>query len=180
MKRLVLRYGVVAGATVFTVTYIIIAIVGADLSGATPQQMATMQWLGYVRYLILALGIVLAMRAYRSGATTPIGYLKLFRLGIVVAAIVALFVGAMEYCYVAYSNPQFFEQYAVLMARYAQEQGASAAEIAAMKQEYASFAWMQNPWMNGLFYVGETIAVGALLAALAALFMRRKQAVAST
>jgi hypothetical protein len=172
MKRTILIFGAMAGALIFAYTYLTLAIVG-DFAQATPKDLEMAQWLGYIRYLLLLLGVAMAMITYRRNTPGPIGYGRSFVVGLLVALVIALFVGAMEYSYVAFTNPHFYEQYAKLMIEGMKQKGASAADLEAFRKEQESYAWMTNPIATGAFYFVETAVIGTIFSLILALFIRR-------
>jgi hypothetical protein len=128
---------------------------------------------------VLLLGVVMAMVAYRRGTSGPLSYRSLITVGVLVALITAVFVGLMEYTYIAFINPDFYEQYGRMMTEGMRAKGASAAELAATRQEQESYAWMANPLMAGLFYFLETAVIGTILSLIGAPFLRRPEGASS-
>ncbi len=174
MKRLLLLYGVGGGALVFLTSYTPAAIIGSRFDQATPAEFAAAEWLGYLRYLLLALGILLAMRSYRAAGMGPGTYGSTFVVGVLIALIIAFFVGVMEYVYLAYTNPDFYAQYYNLAAEEMRRAGASEAALAAARRGAEQYRWLENPWATGAYYFIETLVIGTVLSAIAAIFMRRK------
>lgn len=174
MKRLLLIYGVGGGALVFLTSFTPVAIIGSHFDKATPAEFAAAEWLGYLRYLLLALGIILAMRSYRAARMGSGTYGGTFVVGLLIALVIAFFVGVMEYTYLAYTNPDFYTQYYNLAAEEMRRAGASEAALAAARRDAEQYAWLANPWATGAYYFIETLAIGTVLSAIAAIFMRRK------
>lgn len=174
MKKTVLTFGIMAGVIIIAYTFVTLLILG-DFGKMTPKDLAAAEALGYIRYLILLLGVVMAMVTYRKNVAGPISYGRALRVGVLVAVVTALFVGAMELTYVAFINPEFYDQYAKLTASAMQARGASAAEIAETQSQLQSMQWMTSPGMTGLFYFVETAVIGIILSLIAAIFIRRKE-----
>jgi Protein of unknown function (DUF4199) len=173
MKRPVLTFGILSGAVIFGYSMILFLIYG-DIATVGTKNLQMMEMLGFLRYLILLLGIVMAVIAYRRGTSGPIGYKRAFLTGFYTASIIALFVGMMEFVYVAFLDPNFYEHYGALMLEVKKQAGAPAAELAALQQEMQTFSWIANPWMTGIFYIGLTAVAGTIIALITAIFGRRK------
>jgi hypothetical protein len=172
MKKMVLTFGTLAGVVIFVYSMIVFTVV-IDFKQITPKQLALASWLGYIRYLVLVLGIIMAMIAYRKSVTGPITYGRVLLVGVLVAVVTAVFVGLMEFCYLAFVNPDFIEQYMKITMEAMRQNGATQAEMNATLAQMQSFAWMRSPIFTGLFYFVETSVVGTILALIAAIFTRR-------
>lgn len=179
MKKTVLTFGILAGVLIFAYTYLSLMIVG-DFAHATPKDMEMAEWLGYVRYLLLLLGIIMAMHTYRKNTPGIIPYGRAFVVGLLVSLVIGFFVGLMEYTYVAFTNPDFYDQYAKVMIEGLKEKGASAKELEEMRQQQESYAWLTNPFATGAFYFLETSVIGTIMSLIAALFLRRKDGMESS
>jgi hypothetical protein len=175
MKKMVLTFGTLAGVVIFAYSMIVFTMIG-DFSKITPNQLTLASWLGYLRYLILVLGIVMAMLAYRKSIAGPVEYSRVFLVGMLVAVVTAVFVGLMEYSYMAFINPGFIDQYISITQDAMRQKGSTQAEINATLAEMKNFEWMRNPLLTGLFYFVETSVVGTILSLIAAIFTRRTDA----
>jgi hypothetical protein len=177
MKRAALTFGILAGALIFAYMFVLFLIFG-DFGNVKPEDMVVTSVLGYLRYLILLLGITMAILTFRKETPGPIGYKRVFLTGLYATLIVALFVGAMEFVYMAFLDPHFVEHYTTVMMEGMKKSGASAAEMAARRRELDNFAWMSNPWATGVFYFSETTVIGTIFTLVAAIFGRRKEGAA--
>jgi hypothetical protein len=176
MKKLVLTFGTLAGVIIFVYSMIVFTVIG-DFSKITPNQLALASWLGYIRYLVLVLGIIMAMIAYRKSVAGTIEYSRVFLVGMLVAVVTAVFVGLMEFSYLTFVNPDFIEQYMKVTMEAMRQDGKTQAEMNKTLAQMESFGWMRNPILTGLFYFVETSIVGTILSLIAAIFTRRTEAV---
>ncbi len=176
MQKTVLTFGALAGLVIIIYTYGFLMILG-DFGRMTPKDLEMAEWLGYVRYLVLLLGIVMAMIQYRRDSAGPISYGAAFKVGLMVALVTAVCVGLMESIYIAFINPDFFEQYRRLMMESLQARNASATEIREAQEQFETLLpFMQHPVATGLFYFVETTVIGTILALIGAIFTRRPTA----
>lgn len=65
MKKPVLTFGVLAGAIIAIYSLAVLAYVG-DFSSVSPETFRTVEILGYLRYVILLLGVFFAIRTFRN------------------------------------------------------------------------------------------------------------------
>jgi hypothetical protein len=174
MKRYVWTFGAIAGGIIAVYT-LIIAFVLIDFSNMTPSQLQTAEVLGYARYLVLFVGVLMAMLAYRRRNAGPIPYKRVLLIGIGVAAVTGIFVGVMEFVYMLV-NPDFYDQYGKIAEQMMRESGEATPEnLEKFREQYESFSWMRNPAATGAFYFLETLALGTVFALIAALFTRRPE-----
>lgn len=171
MKKTVITFGLVAGAITVVYSYIsVVAFIGSEV---TWQDMERAELFGYIRYLLLLVGVVMAMVTYRKNTGGTITYGRIFMVGMLVSLVIALFVGAMEYAYLAFINPDFYGQYGKAMIEGLQQAGASAAELEEARQQQQDYAWLTTPVMTGIFYFVQTAVIGIIFALMAAFFLRR-------
>ena len=173
MKVYAATFGAIAGGIIVLYSIILFVIMG-DFSQITAKDLQTAETLGYIRYLVLLLGVVMGMLAFRRKTPGVIGYKQMLALGAGVAVVSAVFVGLLEWIYVA-MNPTFFDDYGRLALEAMKAKGASAADIAEFHKQQEAFAWLREPAAMGAFYFVETTLVGTAFALVAALFARRKE-----
>lgn len=173
MKRTVLAFGAIAGGIVILYSVILFAILG-DPARMSMKDLQMAEALGYIRYLVLLLGVVMAMIAFRRRTPGPIPYTRMLLLGVSVAAVTAVLVGGLELAY-AVANPDFYDQYSRLAEESMRAGGASDADVKVFQEHQQDFAFMKNPLVMGAFYFVETFLVGSLFALVAALFTRRQE-----
>lgn len=171
MKRYMLTFGALAGGVILVYSLVLFAVMG-DFATMTVKDLQLVETLGYVRYLILLLGVAMGMLAYRRRTPGPISYSSILRVGIGVAAVTALLVGAFEAAYVA-ANPDFFEHFARLSEQALRATNPTQADLKAFHQKQQDFAFMANPLAMGAFYFIETLLMGSAFALVGAIFGRR-------
>lgn len=172
MKRAVLVFGILAGVIIFTYSTVVFFLLG-DFEKMTPKDLEMAEVLGYARYIILFLGVLMAMITYRK-QHDKVTYGKAFTIGLLVTLITAFFVGLMEFTYMN-MNPEFMDQYGKLYIERLQAEGASQEVIEKTRQEMQAMAWMANPWAMGIFYFFETALLGTLMSLVCAAFMIRRK-----
>ena len=170
MKQITIRFGLIAGAIVLLYSIIVVFAFG-DIAQLNAGQLQMVEAFGFLRYLILLLAIVFAIRAYKRTAQTPPTYWSLVKQGVLVSLVVAGCIGIMECVYIAL-NPDFYEDFAAMYIKHLQENGASASELAEVSGQMESYRWMQNPFMTGVFYFFETLLIGTVMALITARFSR--------
>lgn len=171
MKKIAWTFGMIAGIVILVYSAVVIFAFG-DFKNMTATDLQKVEAFGYLRYLILILAVLFGIREWRKLPDVPLNWWNLAKAGIAVALVVALFVGLFEMAY-AWANPNFMEEYGRLYIENLQNSGTSEVEVAQAKQQMADFAWLKNPLASGGFYFAETSIVGALAAALLALFFKK-------
>ena len=172
MKKIALTFGLI-GSGLILVYFVITFLLLSDAANLTAETLGIAEVLGYLRYLILLLTIVFAMRAYRQQTTPPVTYWGIVKVGLVVSVIVGVVVGLMEMIYIALT-PEFFDGYYNATIESMTRKGASAAEIDGFKQTFEQLSWMKNPGLAGLFYLVETALIGCVMSFIVGIFMRSK------
>lgn len=173
MKKTALTFGLLAGGIIIVYSFIVFLIFG-DFSQITPEKFATMEVLGYLRYLILILTVIFAIRHFKKQNGGEGTFKQLFMAGFNTVLIIAVLVGLME-CIYMLANPGFMDQYADIMVKSMEQKGASAAMIAKTKSEMDSMKWMANPAMMGIFYFFETAVIGTIVSVITALIQKPKK-----
>lgn len=173
MKKTAITFGLISGGIIVAYSLLTFLIFG-DFSKITPEKFAMVEMLGYLRYVILILTVIFAIRYFKKQNGNQGTFKELFLAGLNTVLIVAVLVGLMELFYMM-ANPGFMEQYADMMVKSLEKQGASAAKIAAKKQEMASMKWMASPAVMGIFYFVETAVIGAIVSVIVALIQQTKK-----
>ncbi|HEU4471412.1 MAG TPA: DUF4199 domain-containing protein [Flavisolibacter sp.] len=174
MKRTALSFGLLSGAIIIVYSAAIFIFFG-DFSKISLPDLEKVEKLGYLRYLILLLTVIFAIRHFKKQLGGQGSFKQLFLAGIYTSLVVALLVGLMEFVYMLI-NPGFMEQYGSLMSERLKAGGASAAEIAAHEQQMASYKWLANPAAMGVFYFLETAVLGTIMSVIVALVKKTKRA----
>ncbi|HEX6334686.1 MAG TPA: DUF4199 domain-containing protein [Flavisolibacter sp.] len=173
MKKTVLTFGLVSGIIIILYSVAVFLVFG-DFSKMAAGELATVEQLGYLRYIILLLTVIFALRYYKQQHGGHATFKQLFLAGLYTVLLVAALVGMMELVYMLI-NPEFMNQYAELSTRRMQEQGASADQIRAHQQQMESYKWMANPVAMGLFYFFETAVLGTIMSLATAAIMRSRR-----
>lgn len=158
-----------AGATIFAYSMLLFLVLG-DSIFRSPEKMQLAEAMGWLRYIILLLGIILGMRAFRKQSKEEVTYGKAFLTGLLVSLMTSLLVALMEYVYVAFMNPGFYAQYTQAALQQISDPKQRELFEAGMKE----WAWMQSAPMTAVFYFFETAVFGTILSLIAAAFYRKK------
>lgn len=172
MKKTVLTFGLLSGGIIILYTIIVFMVYG-DFPNITPEEFAVVEILGYLRYVILLLTVIFAIRYFKKQNGNQGTFKQLFMAGFNTVLVVSVLVGLMEFCYML-MNPGFIEQYVDIVQKSMQAKGATAAEIAAKKAEMDNYRWMANPAATGVFYFLETAIIGTILSLIGALIIRTR------
>jgi hypothetical protein len=170
MRRIVLTFGLIAGAVLSAMMLITLPFhdeIGFDRSAIV----------GYTTMVLAFIMVFFGVRSYRdnvAGGTISFG--RAFMVGLLITAIASV-------CYVATWElvgqrlaPDYVEKYAAYSVEKVRQSGATDAQIAAKKQEMAEFNEMyKNPVMNIAFTFLEPLPVGLLFTLVAAGVLSRKR-----
>ncbi len=174
MKKTVLSFGLLSGLIIILYSFVVFLVFG-DFSKMNSADFQKVEMLGYLRYIILLLTVIFAVRYFKKQNGGVGSFRSLFLAGVYTVLVVALLVGIMEMVYM-YMNPGFMEQYAEITSKRMMEQGASAEKMAAYKKEMEQYKWMASPVGMGIFYFFETAVLGTIMSLIVALFARTKNA----
>lgn len=172
IMRSVLLIGIVAGGIIVATSMIVLAFIG-NITNLSANELDRLELLGYARYLVLFVAVYLAIRSTARHAASPVSRATLLQKGLVCAGAAAMFVGALEFAYIRFLNPQFFEQYGTIYLDHLQQRGASPEELASASRQLDALSWMRSPMMMGLFYAAETFVVGTVAAVLIAAVIKQ-------
>lgn len=172
MKKIALTFGLIGSGLILLYFFITFLLLG-DVENLTADTLQIAEVLGYLRYLILLLTVIFAMRTFRQQITLPYSYWSIVKIGLAVSVIVGIVVGLMEMLYIALT-PEFFDGYYSATIETMTKSGASTTEIDAFKQTFEEFSWMKNPLLAGLFYLAETALIGCVMSFIVGIFMRAK------
>lgn len=173
MKKTVLIYGGISGAIVFSYSLIYFGQLG-DFTELSRSESKTAEIVGFLRYAILLVGILLGLRAFTKGRSGQTKYWSIVKTGAMIGLVCAAFEGAMEFTYMQFVNPDFMEQYAEITLKHAEEDGASPEKIAKIEASIEKNKMFENPIVAAVFYFMSSSVLGLVIALLAALFYRRK------
>lgn len=173
MRKTAITFGLLSGLIIIAYTTITFLVFG-DFSKITTKDLAMVETFGYLRYIILFLTLLFALRHFKKQYPEQTTFKRLFMAGLYTALVVAVLVGLMELVYMM-MNPGFMDKYVSLSVQRLEEGGASAAEIAKQKQMMENMKWMANPAAMGIFYFIETAILGTIMSLILALLMKSKR-----
>jgi uncharacterized protein DUF4199 len=172
MKRVVLTFGLIAGAILAVVMVATMPFIESIDHG---------EIIGYTTMVLAFLLVYFGIRSYRdnvSGGTISFG--RAFAVGILIVLIAsACYVATWEVIYYNFM-PDFMDRYAQRVLDKARASGASAAQIAEQTRQLAQYAKMyKNPIINiGMTFV-EVFPVGFVMTLVSAAMLRRRSPGAS-
>lgn len=175
MKRIVLTFGLIAGA--FFALVLTISMVMEDHVNPT-----TGYIFGYATMVLAFLMVYFGIRSYRDNvAGGVISYWRGFAVGISITLIAsACYVASWEIVYREFA-PDFYEKYAAQMVARARASGAPQAMIDKKTTDAAQVVnWSRSPFMNVAMTFIEPFPVGLLFTLASAGFLRRRAICAPT
>jgi amino acid transporter len=170
MKRIVLTFGLIAGA-------ILSIVMMATMPFHDQLGYDTSVVVGYSSMVIAFLMVFFGIRSYRDNAAGGhITFGRGFKVGIMITAIASLcYVVAWEVIYYTW-QPDYLEKFAVQMVEKERAAGTPEAEIAVKQAEMAKFAELyKNPLVNAGFTLLEVLPVGIVMTAVSAGILRRRR-----
>ena len=168
MRKIVLTFGLVAGAAMSAMFLIIIPFhdqIGFDNG----------MLVGYTSMVAAFLAVYFGVRQYRDQvAGGTITFARALGVGLAITMVACA-------CYVlmwqvAYYNfmPDYLDKYAAYMLEKERAAGATAAQLEAQQQEMAQFKEIYaNPLINAAFTILEPLPVGVLISLISAGVLRR-------
>lgn len=176
MKRIVLVYGLIAGAIVSAMMAVSIFLLHDHMD------MEQSMMIGYASMLVAFALIFVGVKSYRDNQNGgQISFGKAFTIGLwitLIASTVYVAVWAVEYNFFV---PDFMEKYTATMVNKAKADGLSASELAAkVKEMEQAREWYKNPLFFTLMTYAEILPVGLVVSLITALFLKRKHAQTAT
>ena len=170
MRKIVLTFGLIAGAmlsVMMLATLPFLEQIGFDKG----------EIIGYTTMVLAFLMVYFGVRSYRdnvAGGSVTFG--RAFLVGLLITAVAsACYVATWQVIYYKVT-PDFVEKYAAHVIEKAKKSGASAAKIAAQKNEMAEFvAFYKNPLANIAMTFLEPLPVGLLFTLVSAWMLSRKR-----
>ncbi|MAL19135.1 MAG: DUF4199 domain-containing protein [Balneola sp.] len=169
MKKIVLTFGIFAGIINVGTGILLVNLAGEEMVHANSQ------WIGYLVMIIALSMIFVGIKQYRDehlGGVIKFG--KAFLTGLYIALIAsAIYVGVWE-LYLQVSGVDFIANYQASMIENMQADGASQAEISAMKDQMEFYAEMyENPFLRILITLSEILPVGLIISLISAALLRK-------
>lgn len=116
------------------------------------------QYVGYLRYVILFLGLFLGVKNVRDKQFGGvIGYGKVVQVGFIISLIAGVIITVYEMLYIEYINPGFLNDYTQFMVAGMRGSGATEADVQAFTEQVKSWS---SPVVQVMFYMGETSVLG--------------------
>lgn len=170
MRRIVLTYGLIAGAVMGGM--LLLALPFQDQIGFDRGAIV-----GYTSMVLAFLMVYFGVRSYRdtvAGGSIAFGQAFLVGLGITLVA-TAVYVATWQVVYYGFM-PDFMDKYAAYALEQARAAGASAEDLARQQQELAAFAeTYRNPLVNIAFTALEPLPVGLVFTLVTAGVLGRRK-----
>jgi hypothetical protein len=170
MRKIVLTYGLIAGAILSVMMLVTIPFqdrIDFD-KGAV---------IGYTTMVIAFLMIFFGVRSYRDNvAGGSVGFGRALGVGLLIAVIASTcYVATWQFIYYRLT-PDFMDKYSAYTIEKARKSGATDATIAARTKEMAEFSEMyKNPLINIAFTLLEPLPVGVVFALVTAGVLCRRR-----
>jgi hypothetical protein len=170
MKRIVLTFGLIAGAVLsamMAASMALIDVIGYDRG----------EIVGYTTMVLAFLLVFFGIRSYRDNvAGGEITFGKGFAVGLLIVAVASVcYVVTWQVIYFGFL-PDFGERYAAHALEQARAAGATAEELAAQARQMARYAELyKNPLINAAITFLEPLPVGLVMALVSAGILRRKR-----
>lgn len=173
MKKIVLTYGILAGAINAGMAYALTTVFGDELMHANAE------WVGYTVMIIALAMIFVGVKQYRDhelGGVIKFG--RAFLVGLYIALVASvIYVGVWE-IYMNTAGGDFMEEYTTSYISQMEENGASAAEISEAETEMEYYKEMyRNPLLRMLITLSEILPVGLIIALISAAVLRNNKIV---
>lgn len=174
MRRIVLTFGLIAGAIVSAVMAVTIAVTRDSVGLLLERGMM----FGYGSMVLAFLLVFFGIRRYRDTAGGgAIGFGRAVGVGLLITLVAcAVYVLTWQVLYFGFV-PDFAERYGEAVVANMREDGATAAAIAAKQAEMALFAERyRNPLFNSAVTFLEIFPVGLVMTLISAAILRRRRA----
>jgi uncharacterized membrane protein YozB (DUF420 family) len=172
MRRIVLAYGLIAGAIVSALVIGLIALNRGDID------VERGHIYGYASMILAFLLVFFGIRRYRDTVGGgAIGFGRAVGVGLLITLVAsAVYVVTWQIVYHGFL-PDFAERYGAAVVERMRESGETAAAIAAKEAEVAHFAELyRNPLFNVAVTFLEIFPVGLVVTLISAAILRRKPA----
>ena len=171
MKRIVLTFGLIAGAILSAMMIATLPFMKSDSFDPDIGQVV-----GYSTMVLAFLMIYFGIRSYRDnvgGGTITFG--RAVGVGLLITLVAALLYVATWQILYNFFIPDFADHYAACVIRDMREDGASVAEIEKMRRQMVQMKeWMDNPLINASLTLLEPLPVGLVMTFVCAGILRRK------
>jgi hypothetical protein len=170
MKKIVLTYGLIAGAIMGLIMLITFLLIGCDYS-------IRGMIIGYTSMVLAFTLIFFGTRSYRDTIQHGvISFGRAFGIGILISLIASVIYVLVWMIFQHFMFPDFYEQYGLKQIELLQSNGASAVEIANAKKDLVMMKDVGNsPVMIFFFTLLEPLPVALLGTLISALILKRKE-----
>ncbi|MBC9934502.1 DUF4199 domain-containing protein [Chitinophaga qingshengii] len=171
MKKNVLVFGLIAGAIVSLMMVFSVIACYND-----PNYMGNM-FLGYAGMLVAFSFIFIGIKNYRDKYNNKtITFGKAFKVGLLIALVAStIYVVVWLFDFYLFV-PDFMDKYSAHVLKTTQDAGADAATLSKKAAEMEQFRqWYKNPLMVILITYWEVLPIGAAIALISALILKRKK-----
>jgi hypothetical protein len=166
--KIILKYGLLVGVIVGVYMMVEYAI------GLHGKYLQYGQYTGYVRYVLLAAGVFIGIRETRGGERTgSIGFWPAVWVGIRISFVAAAVITISELIYIQFVNPGFTDDYVAFTVAKLKTANATVEEINNLLAQ--AEAWRSTLWQI-IFYMGETMLMGAICSLIAAAILKKQKA----
>lgn len=167
MKKVVIKYGLIAGIIVALLMSISIGNINDFNIGLI---------VGYSSMLIAFSFVFIGIKNYRdqfNGGVISFG--NAFKIGILIVLIASTLYVIAWLINFTFFNPDYLDKYTINAIQELKASGKSAKEIAIETKEMEDFAkQFQNPLINAMYTYSEILPVGLIVTLLSALILKRK------
>ncbi len=171
MTRIVLIFGLIAGAIASVLMWILMNVMvtdGIDFDNA-------MIW-GYATMIIALSMVFFGIKSYRDNHGGHITFLKGLQVGILISLISAVCYGASWELYYSSSGQEFIQKYTVYYLDKMKADGASEAEIEKERVEGERFMELyKNFFVRFGFTLLEILPVGVVVTLISAALLRKRE-----
>ena len=165
-SRSLLQYGLASGMAMGLYATLEFAV------GLHGRYLSIGQYAGYLRYVILFLGVFLGVKNVRDQQLGgAISYGKILQTGLVISLVAGVIVTIYEIVYLEYINPGFMDDYVQFVIAGMRESGATEAAIGALREQAKSWGTFQA---QVVFYLGETFVLGLLFSLVLGGIMKKQ------
>jgi uncharacterized membrane protein YhaH (DUF805 family) len=169
MKKIVLTFGLLAGAINALVATLLTNFGGEDLMHANAE------WVGYLVMIIALSMIFVGVKQFRDkqlGGVIKFG--KAFLVGLYIALIASVIYVAVWEMYLAISGVDFIAIYQDSLIENMIASGATDSEISSMREELQYYADIyENPFLRTLLTLSEILPVGLIIALISAGLLKK-------
>lgn len=164
MKKVMIKYGLIAGVIVVCVPYI-----GSLVMGSDPSTYQMGEIIGYSTMIFSLLTIFLAVKEYKTQCSTAISFKQVFLLGLGITFIAALMFGIYNVLYATVIEPDFMNNYFNYYIDNIRNSGATEEvinqQIAQLEQEKSFF---MNPMVNFSVMFASVFMIGLVISLVSA------------